>query len=102
MNFNPSDLSGVLPALILAAGALVLLTSEVFLRAVQPAALGRAGGQPVTPAQRAEAQLPPGAQGSSQPPPAADRRIQPNASTSSKIAPGRRDSAVGPSSRQRG
>jgi NADH-quinone oxidoreductase subunit N len=76
MNFNPSDLAGLLPALILAAGALVLLTSEVFLRAVQPAALGRAGGQPVSPAQRAEAKLPPGSQGYSEPPPAADRRYQ--------------------------
>ncbi|HKC08630.1 MAG TPA: hypothetical protein VKJ67_17295, partial [Methylomirabilota bacterium] len=45
MNFNPSDLQGVLPALILAAGALVLLTSEVFLRAVRPEALGGAGVQ---------------------------------------------------------
>ena len=76
MSFNPSDLAGVLPALILAAGALVVLTSEVFLRAVRPEALGRAGGQPVTPAQRAEAQLPPGAQGYSSAPPAADRRYQ--------------------------
>ena len=33
MNFNPSDLYGVLPALLLSVGALVLLTSEVFLRA---------------------------------------------------------------------
>ena len=41
MNFNPADLTGVLPALILAAGALVLLISEVFLRAVRPEALGR-------------------------------------------------------------
>ena len=76
MNFNPSDLTGVLPALILAAGALVLLISEVFLRAVRPEALGRAGGQPVTPAQRAEAGLPKGSQGYSEPAPAADRRYQ--------------------------
>ena len=64
MNFNPSDLEGVLPALILAAGALVLLTSEVFLsnsRAFasgsgpssakpappKPETLGRAVAQPV-------------------------------------------------------
>src|SRR5438105_6297328 len=76
MNFNPADLTGVLPALILAAGALVLLISEVFLRAVRPEALGRAGGQPVTPAQRAEARLPKGSQGYSEPAPAADRRYQ--------------------------
>jgi NADH-quinone oxidoreductase subunit N len=36
MSFNPGDLYGILPALILAAGALVLLTSEVFLRAEEP------------------------------------------------------------------
>lgn len=36
MNFNPSDLFGVLPALILSTGALVLLTSEVFLREQGP------------------------------------------------------------------
>jgi NADH-quinone oxidoreductase subunit N len=36
MNFNPSDLYGILPALILASGALVLLLSEVFLRAAEP------------------------------------------------------------------
>src|SRR5438067_11070819 len=65
MNFNPSDLEGVLPALILAVGALVLLISEVFLRAVRPETLGRAGAQPVSPAERAEARLPRGAQGSS-------------------------------------
>ena len=76
MSFNPSDLYGVLPALLLSIGALVLLTSEVFLRAVRPEALGRAGGRPVSPAQRAQAELPPGAQGRSEPPPAADRRYQ--------------------------
>ncbi len=32
MNFNPNDLYGILPALILAVGALVVLTSEVFLK----------------------------------------------------------------------
>src|ERR1700694_5088024 len=32
-SFNANDLMGVLPALILSAGALVLMTSEVFLRA---------------------------------------------------------------------
>ncbi len=56
MIFNPSDLQGVLPALVLAIGALVLLTSEVFLR---------------TGAERH-----PGAQGRSEPPPAPDRRYQ--------------------------
>ena len=32
MTFDPNDLHGVLPALILSVGALLLLTSEVFLR----------------------------------------------------------------------
>lgn len=32
MNFNPNDLVGVLPAILLAVGGIVLLTSEVFLR----------------------------------------------------------------------
>src|SRR5262249_54962641 len=32
MSFDPNDLYGVLPALILSVGALLLLTSEVFLR----------------------------------------------------------------------
>jgi NADH-quinone oxidoreductase subunit N len=76
MNFNPADLNGVLPALILATGALVLLVSEVFLRAVRPEVLGRAGGQPVSAAERAEARLPAGAQGHSERPPPADRRYQ--------------------------
>jgi len=49
MNFNPSDLEGVLPALILAAGALVLLTSEVFLRASSASAYG-SGPSPAKPA----------------------------------------------------
>jgi NADH-quinone oxidoreductase subunit N len=35
MNFNPSDLQGVLPAILLMAGGLVLMTSEVFLRATE-------------------------------------------------------------------
>jgi NADH-quinone oxidoreductase subunit N len=35
-SFNANDLMGVLPALILSAGALVLMTSEVFLRAETP------------------------------------------------------------------
>ena len=75
MNFNPADLVGVLPALILAAGALVLLVSEVFLRTFsasasgpspakpappRPEVLGRAGGQPVSAAERAETHLPRG------------------------------------------
>jgi len=70
MNFNPSDLQGVLPALILAAGALVLLTSEVFLRAVHPAALS---GEPVSPV--AAARLQPAARIAERTPPA-DRRYQ--------------------------
>jgi len=41
MNYDPNDLYGVLPALILSAGALLLLTSEVFLRNVKPAVLVR-------------------------------------------------------------
>jgi NADH-quinone oxidoreductase subunit N len=77
MNFTAGDLQGVLPALILSIGALVLLTSEVFLRAVRPEVLGRASGQPVSPGQAAQAQLPPGAQGASAPPAVApDRRYQ--------------------------
>ena len=36
MSFNPADLNGVLPALILAGGAMLLLTSEVFLRTADP------------------------------------------------------------------
>ncbi len=56
MNFNPGDLYGVLPALILSAGALLLLTSEVFLRTVKPAVLGPGGG----PAEEAQRALAPG------------------------------------------
>jgi len=33
VNFNPNDLYGILPALILSVGAMLLLTSEVFLKA---------------------------------------------------------------------
>jgi NADH-quinone oxidoreductase subunit N len=36
MTFNATDLVGVLPALILSIGAMVLMTSEVFLRAESP------------------------------------------------------------------
>ena len=54
MNFNPNDLHGVLPALILSAGALVLLISEAFLRGVRPEVLGATTG----PAAAARAQLP--------------------------------------------
>jgi NADH-quinone oxidoreductase subunit N len=36
VNFNPSDLYGILPALILSVGALVLLISEVFLTTAKP------------------------------------------------------------------
>jgi len=50
MNFNPNDLYGILPALILTAGALVLLVSEVFLRGVNPQQLGPAGGPVTSPA----------------------------------------------------
>ena len=44
MNFDPNDLHGILPALILSLGALVLLTSEVFLHGVRPAMLGASTG----------------------------------------------------------
>ena len=72
MNFNPNDLYGVLPALILSVGALVLLTSEVFLRAVTPAQLGPQGGPVTSPADAAAHKLP------DAPPPEAspDRRYQ--------------------------
>ncbi|HET7788116.1 MAG TPA: NADH-quinone oxidoreductase subunit N [Myxococcales bacterium] len=73
MNFNPSDLYGVLPALILSAGALLLLTSEVFLRGVKPAALGGTGG----PAESAQRELPAGSDAKPQAAPLApDRRYQ--------------------------
>jgi NADH-quinone oxidoreductase subunit N len=77
MNFNTGDLQGVLPAILLSIGALVVLTSEVFLRSVRPDVLGRAAGQPVSAGQAAAAELPPGSQGFSQTAPAPpDRRYQ--------------------------
>jgi NADH-quinone oxidoreductase subunit N len=73
MNFDASDLSGVLPALILSAGALLLLTSEVFLRTVKPAVPGPAPG----PAEAAQRELPPGSDARPQAAEApADRRYQ--------------------------
>jgi NADH-quinone oxidoreductase subunit N len=73
VNFNPSDLYGVLPALLLSAGALVVLMTEVFLRAVKPERLGGSVG----PAGAAHAQLPPGSDSKPLPPVAApDRRYQ--------------------------
>src|SRR3989440_279848 len=73
MNYDPNDLYGVLPALILSAGALLLLTSEVFLRNVKPAVLGPAPG----PAEAAQRQLPPGSDAKPQAAPAPpDRRYQ--------------------------
>src|SRR5207302_9210917 len=73
MNYDPNDLYGVLPALILSAGALLLLTSEVFLRNVKPAVLGPAPG----PAEEAQRQLPPGSDAKPQAVPApTDRRYQ--------------------------
>src|SRR5437660_10686939 len=73
MNYDPNDLYGVLPALILSAGALLLLTSEVFLRNVKPAVLGPAPG----PAEAAQRELPPGADAKPQAAPAPpDRRYQ--------------------------
>src|SRR5438067_1631639 len=73
MNFDPNDLYGVLPALILSIGALLLLTSEVFLRTVKPAVLGPSPGL----AEAAQRSLPPGSDAKPQaaePPP--DRRYQ--------------------------
>src|SRR5256886_10543863 len=73
MNYDPNALYGVLPALILSAGALLLLTSEVFLRNVKPAVLGPAPG----PAEEAQRQLPPGSDAKPQAVPAPpDRRYQ--------------------------
>src|SRR5437899_3905981 len=73
MNYDPNALCGVLPALILSAGALLLLTSEVFLRNVKPAVLGPAPG----PAEEAQWQLPPGSDAKPQAAPAPpDRRYQ--------------------------
>ncbi len=73
MNYDPNDLYGVLPALILSVGALLLLTSEVFLRNVKPAVLGPAPG----PAEAAQRELPPGADAKPQAAPAPpDRRYQ--------------------------
>ena len=73
MNYDPNDLYGVLPALILSAGALLLLTSEVFLRNVKPAVLGPAPG----PAEAAQRELPPGSDAKPQAAPAPpDRRYQ--------------------------
>jgi hypothetical protein len=57
MSFDPSDLSGVLPALILSVGALLVLTSEVFLRGVRPKVLGPSTG----PSEAAVRSLPAGA-----------------------------------------
>ena len=73
MNFDPNDLHGILPALILSLGALVLLTSEVFLRGVRPAVLGASTGR----AEAAQRTLPPGSdskpEAAEEPP---DRRYQ--------------------------
>ncbi len=51
MSFNANDLLGVLPALILSVGALLLLTSEVFLSTARPAAQA-----PASPGELAQAQ----------------------------------------------
>jgi NADH-quinone oxidoreductase subunit N len=56
MNYDPNDLRGLLPALILAVGGLLLMLTEVFLRGVRPAVLGPATG----PSGSAQAALPPG------------------------------------------
>jgi NADH-quinone oxidoreductase subunit N len=73
MNFDPNDLHGILPALILSVGAMLLLTSEVFLRGVRPAVLGAAPG----PAEAAQRALPPGSDSKPQAPEAGpDRRYQ--------------------------
>jgi NADH-quinone oxidoreductase subunit N len=73
VNFNPNDLYGILPALILSGGALLLLVSEVFLRGMKPVQLGGAPGATGI----AQARLTPSADAS--PPPgeaAPDRRYQ--------------------------
>src|SRR2546430_1213515 len=73
MNYDPNALYGVLPALILSAGALLLLTSEVFLRTVRPGVPGRGRG----PAGEARRQPPPGSDAKPQAVPAPpDRRYQ--------------------------
>jgi len=73
MSFDPNDLYGVLPALILSVGALLLLTSEVFLRSVKPAVLGPSAG----PAEAVQRALPPGSDAKPQDAPApVDRRYQ--------------------------
>ena len=58
MNFDPNDLHGVMPPLILAVGGLLLLVTEVFLRGVRPAVLGPTTG----PARAAQAALSPGSE----------------------------------------
>ena len=50
MSFNANDLLGVLPALILSVGALLLLTSEVFLAPARAAALAPASSGALAPA----------------------------------------------------
>ena len=73
MNFDPNDLHGLLPAILLAAGGLVLLLSEVFLRGVRPAVLGATAGA----SREAQAGLAPGSDAKpAAPPPAPDRRYQ--------------------------
>ncbi len=73
MNFNPNDLYGILPALILSGGALLLLVSEVFLRGMKPVQLGGAPGATGI----AQARLTPSADASPLPGEAApDRRYQ--------------------------
>ena len=73
MNFNPNDLYGILPALILSVGALLLLVSEVFLRGMKPVQLGGAPGATGI----AQARLTPSADASPLPGEAApDRRYQ--------------------------
>src|SRR2546421_1861076 len=73
MNYDPNDLYGVLPALILSAGALLLLTSEVFLRNMRPAVPGSSPG----PAEAAQRSLSPGSDAKPQVPQTSpDRRYQ--------------------------
>ncbi|HYS10933.1 MAG TPA: proton-conducting transporter membrane subunit, partial [Myxococcales bacterium] len=73
MSFDPSDLSGILPALILSMGALLVLTSEVFLRGVRPKVLGPSTGA----SEAAVRSLPPGADSKPETPEAQpDRRYQ--------------------------
>ena len=57
MNFNASDLLGILPAFLLSIGAMVLMTSEVFLRVAVPGAARAASATEEVPDRRYQAWL---------------------------------------------